>query len=133
MLHHISLGVSDLTRSGQFYDAIFKPLGYFRVWEDIRPGERHQAIGYGIEEGKDLFALKERHAENLAPGKGFHLAFAAPSQEAVAAWHRIGLECGGTDQGLPKVWEEFGSNYYAAYLADPGGWQIEAVFKLAKP
>ncbi len=49
MIHHLSIGVSDITASGIFYDAILEPLGYIRAFEDIRPGERHQAIGYGTE------------------------------------------------------------------------------------
>ena len=129
MLHHISVGVTDLTRSGVFYDAILEPLGYFRVWQDLRPSERHQAIGYGFEVGKDKFTIKERFAADLAPGQGFHLAFAAPSKTAVDEWHLSGLANGAVDRGAPKIWDEFGPDYYAAYLTDPDGWQIEAVFK----
>jgi len=129
MLHHISVGVSDLTRSATFYDAVLTQLGYIRAFEDIRPGEQHQAIGYGLELDKDKFTIKERHSGDLAPGKGFHLAFAAPSIDAVNEWHAAGLANGGTDQGSPKFWDDFGPGYYAAYLTDPDGWQIEAVFK----
>jgi catechol 2,3-dioxygenase-like lactoylglutathione lyase family enzyme len=131
MLHHISVGVSNITESGSFYDSTLKPLGYFRVWEDLRPGEKHQAIGYGLEAGKDKFAIKERFSDHFSPGQGFHLAFAAPSKESVDEWHRLGLLHGGTDRGAPRIWDEFGPKYYAAYLIDPDGWQLEAVFKLA--
>ena len=130
MIHHISIGVSDIVAAGSFYDAILTPLAYIRAFEDLRPGERHQAIGYGYELDKDEFAIKERHADELAPGPGFHLAFAAPSREAVDAWHTNGIAMGATNRGAPKVWVEFGPNYYAAYLTDPDGWQIEAVCKL---
>jgi len=44
-------------------------------------------------------------------------------------WHRRGVEKGAIDKGGPKVWTDFGPNYYAAYLTDPDGWQIEAVLK----
>jgi len=131
MIHHISIGVSDILASGSFYDAILTPLGYIRAFEDLRPGEKHQAIGYGYEIDKDLFAIKERFASDLAPGPGFHLAFAAPSREAVDSWHSQGISMGATDRGTPKIWAEFGPNYYAAYLIDPDGWQIEAVCKVA--
>ncbi len=129
MLHHISVGVSNIVKSGEFYDAILEPLGYIRAFEDLRPGEQHQAIGYGLEPDKDKFTIKERDSGDLAAGKGFHLAFAAPSIEAVIQWHARGLQLGATDRGSPKFWDEFGPNYYAAYLIDPDGWQIEAVFK----
>ena len=128
MLHHISIGVSNIEISGAFYDAVLAPLGFVRVFDDLRPGERHQAIGYGNEPGEDKFTLKERFADDLAPRLGFHLAFSAPSREAVDEWHQRGLEGGATDRGAPKVWTEFGPRYYAAYLTDPDGWQIEATF-----
>ncbi len=129
MIHHLSIGVADITASGAFYDAILEPLGYIRAFEDIRPGERHQAIGYGTEPDKDKFTIKEREAEQLSPGPGFHLCFAAPSREAVDEWHKRGIAFGAKDEGAPKLWAEFGPDYYAAYLADLDGWQIEAVFK----
>ena len=129
MLHHISIGVSDINLAGAFYDAVFEPLGYFRIFEDLRPGERHQAIGYGTEPNKDKFTLKERHGMKLQPGPGFHLAFAAPSRDAVDLWHSKGIELGAFSEGAPKLWLEFGPDYYAAFLRDPDGWQIEAIFK----
>ena len=129
MIHHISIGVSDIDAAGKFYDAILFPLGFIRAFEDIRPGEKHQAIGYGYEPEKDKFAIKERTAESLHPGPGFHLAFAAPTRDAVAEWHARGLAMGAVDRGGPRIWTEFGPNYYAAYLVDPDGWQLEAVCK----
>jgi catechol 2,3-dioxygenase-like lactoylglutathione lyase family enzyme len=131
MIHHISIGVSDIITSGAFYDAILAPLGYIRAFEDLRPGEKHQAIGYGTENGEDKFTIKERFSTELAPGPGFHLAFSAPNKEAVDEWHRRGLELGGTSEGEPRIWSDFGPTYYAAYLVDPDGWQIEAVYKPA--
>lgn len=131
MIHHLSIGVSDILASGDFYDAILTPLGYIRAFEDLRPGEKHQAIGYGYEIDKDLFAIKERFASDLAPGPGFHLAFTASSKAAVDEWHARGIELGAADRGAPKTWTEFGPNYYAAYLTDPDGWQLEAVCKVA--
>ena len=44
-------------------------------------------------------------------------------------WHKRGIEMGAKDKGAPKIWTDFGPNYYAAYLTDLDGWQIEAVFK----
>ena len=129
MIHHISIGVSEIVASSIFYDAILKPLGYIRAFEDLRPGEKHQAIGYGFEINEDKFTIKERFSTELSPGPGFHLAFSAPSREAVDEWHRQGIAMGGTSKGAPKIWSDFGPDYYAAYLIDPDGWQIEAVYK----
>ena len=125
----MSIGVSDIIASGSFYDAILEPLGYTRVFEDLRPGERHQAIGYGVVPNEDIFTIKERNSEFLSPGPGFHITFSAPSCEAIEVWHRRGVEKGAIDKGRPKVWTDFGTNYYSGYLTDPDGYQIEAVFK----
>jgi catechol 2,3-dioxygenase-like lactoylglutathione lyase family enzyme len=129
MLHHISIGVSDIMKSGLFYDAILEPLGYLRVFEDLRPGETHQAIGYGITPNEDIFTIKERNSISLAPGPGFHLAFSASTREAIDLWHSRGIEMGAISRGEPKIWTDFGPDYFAAYLMDHDGYQIEAVLK----
>ncbi len=129
MLHHISIGVSDIIKSGAFYDAILEPLGYKRVFEDLRLGETHQAIGYGITPNEDIFTIKERNSISLAPGPGFHLAFSASTREAIDLWYSRGIEMGAISRGEPKIWTDFGPDYFAAYLMDHDGYQIEAVLK----
>jgi len=79
MIHHMSIGVSDIIASGSFYYAILEPLVYTRAFEDLRPGERHQAIGYGLVPNEDILIIKERNSAFLSPGPGFHIAFSAPS------------------------------------------------------
>jgi len=128
MLHHISFGVSDIERSIAFYDAVLAPLGYQRVWEDLRPGGADQAVGYGRAGEGDKFAIKLRGSGPLAPGPGFHLAFAAPSRDAVQAFHAASLSHGAKDNGAPGLRPDYGPDYYAAFVIDPDGFQIEAVF-----
>ena len=94
MLHHISFGVRDLQLAGLFYDAALGALGYRRVFED------DTAIGYGVEDDKDLLCLKLR-PDAVAPGAGFHMAFSAPSRAAVDAFHAAALAVGGSDNGAP--------------------------------
>lgn len=120
MLHHISFAVHNLARSGQFYDAALGALGYRRVFED------NTAIGYGLEEGKDLFCLKLRN-QSAAPGAGFHLAFAAPTRSAVDQFHAAALAIAGKNNGAPGLRAHYGPHYYAAFIIDPDGYQIEAV------
>lgn len=127
MLHHLSFGVSDIVRAATFYDAVLAPLGYRRVWEDIRPGEADQAVGYGVTDGNDKFAIKERPSGRLAPGSGFHLAFAAPSRPAVDAFYAAALALGGRSNGAPGIRPNYGPHYYAAFVIDPDGYRIEAV------
>lgn len=128
MLHHLSFGVSDIERAAAFYDAVLAPLGYVRVWADLRPGEAGQAVGYGAPEGGDKLALKFRPEGQRPPGPGFHLAFAAPDRQAVADFHDAALRLGGQDNGAPGLRLRYGPHYYAAFVIDPDGHQIEAVF-----
>jgi catechol 2,3-dioxygenase-like lactoylglutathione lyase family enzyme len=123
MLHHISFGVRDLKQSGAFYDAALGALGFRRVFED------ETAVGYGVEDGKDLFCLKLRPGA-VAPGAGFHLAFSAPSRSSVDAFHKNALRIGGQDNGKPGLRPNYGPHYYAAFLIDPDGHKIEAVTKV---
>lgn len=127
MLHHISLGVSDIERAARFYDAALLPLGYVRVWEDLTPGDDDQAVGYGPPGGGDRLAIKLRGANACAPGPGFHLAFAATSHAAVDAFHAAALQNGGQDNGTPGLRPDYGDGYYAAFVVDPDGHRLEAV------
>jgi len=130
MLHHLSLGVADIEQAAAFYDAVLAPLGYVRVWEDIRPGAPDQAVGYGPPGGGDKLALKLRPTGHAAPGAGFHLAFAAPDRDAVDAFHEAALLHGGRDNGAPGLRPHYGPHYYAAFAFDPDGHPIEAVMNL---
>lgn len=87
MIHHASLPVADLERSIALYDAALGALGYRRVID--APG----FAGYGVEDGKDKLALR-RTAHPSAAGAVFHLALAAPSREAVDAFHEAPLRHG---------------------------------------
>lgn len=125
MLHHFSFAVADLARSGAFYDATLSTLGYARVWTD------EAAIGYGTPGGGDKFAIKLRSGGVVVPGEGFHVAFAAPSREAVAGFYQAALEHGGKDNGGAGLHSEYGDHYYAAFVVDPDGYRIEAVINKA--
>ena len=84
MLHHVSLGAHNIERAAKFYDAALAPLGYVRVWSDLRPGEHGQAVGYGPAGSGDKLAVKQ--VSDPAPNvPGFHLAFSAPSRAAMSS------------------------------------------------
>jgi len=121
MLHHLSFAVADLARSAAFYDAVLCTLGYIRVWAD------ETAVGYGFPGGGDKFAVKLRPGGVFVPGEGFHVAFVAPSREAVGSFYKAALEHGGKDNGGSGLHPEYGSHYYAAFVFDPDGYRIEAV------
>jgi catechol 2,3-dioxygenase-like lactoylglutathione lyase family enzyme len=121
MLHHLSFGVIDLGRSAVFYDATLSVLGYVRVWTD------ETAVGYGHPGGGDRFAIKLKTIGVVVPGPGFHVAFAAPSREAVSRFYEEALRHGGKDNGGPGLRPDYGEHYYAAFVIDPDGYRIEAV------
>jgi len=121
MLHHLSFGISDLARSATFYDSSLAPLGFVRVWDD------ETAIGYGRAGDEDKFAIKLVSAGLSIPGRGFHVAFAADSRGAVDRFHAAALQHGGRDNGAPGLRPNYGPHYYAAFVLDPDGYQIEAV------
>jgi len=126
MLHHISLGTRDIEQAARFYDAILAPLGYVRVWSDLRPGEQGQAVGYGPPGSDDRLAIKQ--VSQPVPGiPGFHVAFSASCRADVAAFHAAGLAHGGRDNGPPALRPEYGPDYFAAFVVDPEGHRLEAV------
>ena len=114
--------MTDLARSATFYDATLAPLGYVRVFT------RAKAIGYGYPGGGDQFAIRPQPDLNV-PSECFHLAFAAPSHDAVDAFYQAALTHGGKDNGGSGFHPEYGKDYYAAFVFDPDGYRIEAVIK----
>ena len=122
MLHHISLPVVDLSAATRLYADALGALGARLLYEDER------FSGFGVTEDEDFFGL--RRADPAIPaGPGFHLAFAAPSRAAVDAFHAAALAHGASDNGPPGLRTAYGADYYAAFVIDPDGHRIEAVFK----
>ena len=122
MLDHIGIAVSDSARSGAFYDAALRPLGITLIVEI--PGDRSEAsvFGYG-RDGEPFFWFGEE--ETI--GEGLHVAFAAATRDEVDAFYRAALAAGASDNGAPGLRPQYGANYYAAFVRDPDGHNIEAV------
>ena len=121
MLGHLSFGVDDLDRSATFYEQILAPLGYVRVWTNPN------GVGFGEKGAGDKLALFPKPQQVIAPGPGFHLAFNAPSREAVDAFHTAAVNAGGGDCGAPGLRPHYGPTYYAAFVVDLDGYKLEAV------
>ncbi|MEM8767781.1 MAG: VOC family protein [Pseudomonadota bacterium] len=120
MLHHLSLPVADIERARRIYDPALGALGYLIAFT------AEDAVGYGLEPGKDKLCLKRVPKPGNA-GPGFHVAFAAPTRAAVAAFHRAAIDGGARDNGAPGLRPQYGDNYYAAFVIDADGHPIEAV------
>jgi catechol 2,3-dioxygenase-like lactoylglutathione lyase family enzyme len=121
MLSHLSFGVSDLGRATAFYEQALAPLGYVRVLT------KERAVGFGEPGREDRLTLFSQPLRANAPGPGFHLAFIAPTQRAVDEFHAAALAAGATDCGAPGLRPHYGFNYYAAFVADPDGYKLEAL------
>jgi catechol 2,3-dioxygenase-like lactoylglutathione lyase family enzyme len=119
MLDHVSIAVTDLPRAARFYDAVMAALGQPCVWREER------AIGYGLRDAGSYLTIRLGTASADA---ACHWAFRAPGRGAVRAFHDAGLAAGGHDDGAPGLRAHYHPNYYAAFLRDPDGNRVEAVF-----
>lgn len=117
MIDHISLGVSDLSRSAAFYDAVLGAMG----WKRIMAFEH--AVGYGPAQ-QPIFWIGT--AGSTVYGAGTHVALGSDNRAAVDAFHAAGLAAGGQDNGAPGL-RPYHPNYYGAFLIDPDGHHLEAV------
>ncbi len=116
MFDHLKVGVSDCARSRAFYEAALAPLGISPV-----DGPPRGSVGF-THDGQTEFWIDE-HAP-LA--EGIHVAFLAADRSSVDAFHVAALAAGGVDNGAPGL-RSYHPNYYAAFVLDPDGNNIEAV------
>jgi catechol 2,3-dioxygenase-like lactoylglutathione lyase family enzyme len=121
VIDHISVAVSDLSRSAAFYDSVLAPLGLARL-VDRSPA----TIGFGKRYPE--FWLNARPGlESQPETTGIHICLRAPSDEAVSAFHAAALATGGKDAGAPGPRQAAFTTYFGAFIFDPDGNKIEAV------
>lgn len=125
LLGHISFGVQSYSRSRIFYTAILAPLGAQLVYDNATRG----VLGYGFEEDCEIINIFECKEGARPAGNGSHVAFNAPSRKAVREFWEAGVANGGVDGGGPGLRTDYGEFYYAAFLLDPDGFKLEAVFQ----
>jgi catechol 2,3-dioxygenase-like lactoylglutathione lyase family enzyme len=112
MFDHVGLRVRNLEESTRFYRVVLAPLG-FEQTTDTPELVEFGALALGEEEPV------------TAP---IHFAFLARTREAVDAFHRAGVEAGFRDNGAPGI-RKYAPDYYAAFLLDPDGHNVEAVHR----
>jgi catechol 2,3-dioxygenase-like lactoylglutathione lyase family enzyme len=123
ILSHVSLGTNDYARAVAFYDQVLPTLG-------IRKLMSHP---YGTGYGKafpEFWVQTPANGKPAGVGNGTHVAFLAPSRDAVIAFHKAALAAGGADDGAPGLRPEYTATYYAAFVRDLDGHKIEAMLLL---
>jgi catechol 2,3-dioxygenase-like lactoylglutathione lyase family enzyme len=127
VIDHVGLRVSDLPASRRMYEAALAELGFSVRGEGEFEGDEYVLFGRGR---SDDFSL---HTVGSEPGRdrvttGAHVAFKASDEDAVRRWHDAAVRHGGTDNGAPGLRPEYSGQYFAAFVVDPDGNNVEAVF-----
>lgn len=128
MLHHVSVGVSDVARAAKFYDAVLRTLGYKRVMEFMP-----YALAYG-EDHPEFWIQLPHDQRPMSVGNGVHLGFVARSKDQVHKFHAAALANGGSNNGEPGPRPDYGPDYYGAFVYDLDGNKLEATLHaVARP
>ena len=120
MIDHLTLHVTDVQRSIDFYTRALRPLGY------VAKAHHEPTIGFGVQDGT---VRSDFYVSPIADGQrpvATHIAFRAASQEQVRAFYDAAIAAGGRDNGRPGP-RDYHHGYYAAFVLDPDGNNIEAV------
>lgn len=120
MIDHTGVAVHNYSASRAFYQQALAPLGYSMLMEF------GDAAGFGTDGQADFWIEGDTETAGriCAPT---HVAFRAGERQEVDAFYRAALQAGGKDNGSPGIRSDYGPNYYAAYVLDPDGNNVEAV------
>jgi len=132
-IHHLDLNVSDLDRSGPFYDSILTHIGFRRVnlsapgeppgFDWAAPSSASRPMTIGIYAAKNRDHAHDRHAPGL-----HHLALNANSRDDVDSLYRMLLDIHAEILDPPREYPEYEPGYYAVFFLDPDGLKLEYVF-----
>ena len=118
MFDHLGLRVKDLSKSSRFYQAALAPLGYAESARDAT------SASFTGPPGAPALYL---YLSKASAGAGTHVAWTAKDRSSVKQFYEGGVSAGGKDNGAPGVRADYAENYYAAFLIDPDGNNVEAV------
>lgn len=121
MIDHVSVAVRDLARARDFYAAVLAPLGLTLLVD------RPATLGFGKRYPEFWLNLRTEMAP-VASDTGVHICLRAPDAGAVGAFHAAALAAGGADDGAPGPRKAAMTTYHGAFIKDPDGNKIEAVF-----
>ena len=127
MIDHFGINCSDWSASKDFYDKVLAVLGFTRQLD------YGVAIGIGTE-GHPAFWIADASAGDASgPNREIHVAFAAKDPESVQAFFHAALALGAEPLHEPRLWPEYNDGYYGAFVRDPDGNNVEAVFHGGAP
>ena len=122
MIDHMRFPVFNYERSKAFYLKTLAPLGYALIMETGQTENDSPAAGFGVGGKPDFWIGGEGGLT-----KSLHIAIVAKDRDAVEAFYQAALAAGGEDNGPPGLRPHYHANYYAAFVRDPDGHNIEAV------
>jgi catechol 2,3-dioxygenase-like lactoylglutathione lyase family enzyme len=126
MIGYATFGVRDMAASKPFFEAVLAPLGYKKFYDD-------SWVGFGIDGDPNsagtIWLGAPYDGNEACPSNGAMIGFAAPSRTAVDDFHAAALANGGTCEGPPGLREAYGPDFYVAYVRDPVGNKMSAVYR----
>ena len=120
MIDHISIAVSNLSKSAEFYERVLEPLGLRRMVD------RENTIGFG-KKYPEFWINARAHNPSIPDDTGSHVCLRAPTEEAVTSFHRRALDRGGRSDGKPGERQAAMTTYFGAFIRDLDGNKVEAV------
>jgi catechol 2,3-dioxygenase-like lactoylglutathione lyase family enzyme len=117
MIDHVTANVGDFESARRFYEQALQPLGYSVMMEF------EDAAGFGTEGG----AIPDFWIGSHESRGATHIAFSAKDRAAVDAFYEAAIGAGATDNGAPGLRPHYHETYYAAYVHDADGNNVEAV------
>jgi catechol 2,3-dioxygenase-like lactoylglutathione lyase family enzyme len=127
VIDHLGINCADWAASKAFYDAVLAVLGFSRQMDF------GIAIGYGRDGKPDFWIADMNAGEARGPNREVHIAFQAGGPEAVRAFYDAALAAGAESLHAPRLWPEYHPGYFGAFVRDPDGNNVEAVFHGAHP
>lgn len=124
MIDHLGINCGDYPKSQEFYDTVLGVLGYTRQMDF------GVAIGYG-RDGKPDFWIAD--GSGMGPNRESHIAFQAADETAVRAFYDAAMGLGAESLHAPRLWPEYHPGYFGAFVRDPDGNNVEAVWHGALP
>ena len=127
MLDHVGLNCTDLAASAAFYDRVLGALGHTRLMDF------EVALGYGTDKPDFWISVQPDEGPASGPNREIHVAFAARDAAAVRAFFEAATGLGAEVLHEPRFFPEYHEGYYGAFVRDPDGNNVEAVFHRAPP